>query len=153
MLIPHHPFVFDVDGSYVDPEVRDFRTDRDNYLRQLQYANRRTLELIDHLLDVPPDRKPVIVLQSDEGPYEGLNNGATATARELEQHFGILNAYHFPHLDQTGLYPTITPVNTFRLLLHDYFGADLPLLPDRNYAFLDPDHLYQFRDVTDDIVS
>ncbi len=111
VLIPHHPFVFDVDGRYVEQEIRESRTDRDNYIRQLQYANARVLELLDTLLDVPDEAKPVIVLQSDEGPYEGLNDGATATPRELEQHFGILNAYFFPRVDEPGLYPEITPVN------------------------------------------
>ncbi len=28
------------------------------------------------------------------------------------------------------LYPTITNVNTFRVVLDEYFGQNLPLLPD-----------------------
>ena len=111
------------------------------------------MEVIDALLSGPPEDSPVIVLQSDEGPYTGLDYGAGATIEDLEMHFGILNAYHFPGLASTGLYPEITPVNTFRLLFDDYFDADLPLLPDRNYVFIDPGHLYTFIDVTDDVLG
>jgi hypothetical protein len=45
----------------------------------------------------------------------------------------ILNAYYLPGVDSDLIYPSISPVNTFRLILNTYFGADLPLLPDESY--------------------
>jgi hypothetical protein len=42
----------------------------------------------------------------------------------------ILNAYFLPGEGAAGLYPSITPVNTFRLIFDVYFGADLELLED-----------------------
>jgi hypothetical protein len=54
----------------------------------------------------------------------------------------------FPGVAQTHLYPTITPVNSFRLVLNDYFNAGLPLLPDRAYTFKNLTHLYDFTDIT-----
>jgi hypothetical protein len=153
ILIPHEPFIFGMDGHYVDDAERAKHTDAENYVNQLAYANQRAMEVIDALLSGPSEDSPVIVLQSDEGPYTGLDYGAGATIEDLEMHFGILNAYHFPGLASTGLYPEITPVNTFRLLFDDYFDADLPLLPDRNYVFIDPGHLYTFIDVTDDVLG
>jgi hypothetical protein len=145
---PHRPFVFGARGNYVDPTERSEHPDSYNYVNQLRYANSRILQLVDTLLHRPEARRPIIVVQSDEGFYTGLNEGEDATQEELEQHFGILNAYYFPGLRRTGLYPTITPVNTFRLLFNDYFGARFPLLPDRNYATRDRAHLYDFIDVT-----
>ncbi|MCS6803557.1 MAG: sulfatase-like hydrolase/transferase [Acidobacteriota bacterium] len=100
-----------------------------------------------------------------------------ATDEELREKMGILNAYYLPDVDATGknpkpqirnpkrfgfrapdfgfptnranaLYPEITPVNSFRVVLSAYFGATLPQLPDRSYAFVDHQHLYKFFDVT-----
>ena len=46
--------------------------------------------------------------------------------------------------DTSRLYASITPVNSFRVVLNEYFGTELPLLPDRNYV-LDS---YEVVDVT-----
>jgi Sulfatase len=150
LLVPHRPFVFALDGHYVDNDERAEHPDAQNYIDQLRYLNRQILRVIDRLNDVAAARRPVIVLQSDEGFYSGLDEESDdVTDALLEQHFGILEAFSFPGLSRTGLYDTITPVNVFRLLFDDYLGARLPLLPDRNYVFRDTPHLYDFIDVTD----
>jgi hypothetical protein len=42
-----------------------------------------------------------------------------------------LNAYYLPKTAaKASLYPSITPVNTFRILFAAYFGQKLQLLPD-----------------------
>ena len=46
---------------------------------------------------------------------------------------------------------TFSSVNTFRVVLRDYFGADLDLLPDRSFTWPDNKHIYDFQDVTDEI--
>jgi hypothetical protein len=61
----------------------------------------------------------------------------------------ILNAYYLPDTDKKFLRPSITPVNSFRLIFNLYFNADLELLPDESYAFVDEGHLYEFFNVTD----
>jgi hypothetical protein len=70
----------------------------------------------------------------------------------LRERYSILNAYYFPDQDYNLLYPSITPVNSFRVILNQYFGADMELLEDRNYfaGWLAP---YQFTDVSDKINS
>jgi hypothetical protein len=45
----------------------------------------------------------------------------------------ILNAYYLPGGEDRWLYPSISPVNSFRVVLNAYFGADLPFLPDATY--------------------
>jgi len=73
----------------------------------------------------------------------------TANREELIQKMAILNAYYVPYLDiKDKLYPTITPVNSFRLILSELFAADLPLLPDKQYIFRDDLHPYTFSEVT-----
>lgn len=42
---------------------------------------------------------------------------------------GILNALYLPGV-AAPLYDSITPVNTFRVVLDAYFGQHLPLLTD-----------------------
>jgi hypothetical protein len=46
----------------------------------------------------------------------------------------ILNAYYLPDVGSDSIYLTLTPVNTFRLILNQYFGGNLELLPDASYV-------------------
>ena len=45
----------------------------------------------------------------------------------------ILNAYYLPGQAASHLYESISPVNTFRLILNQYFGGQYPLLKDISY--------------------
>lgn len=149
ILLPHEPFVFDRNGSFVPEEVRHQRSREQNYLEQLMFANSKMRALVEVLLSGPEDRRPVIILQSDEGAFEGFASGLKAGAESVKRKFSILNAYYLPGVVDSPLYQWITPVNSFRVIFDLYFEADLPLLPDRNYAWLDPRHLYTFVDLTD----
>ena len=53
---------------------------------------------------------------------------------QLLQKTGILNAYYLPGADPRVFYPTISPVNSFRVVFNTYFGASLPLLPGPDAA-------------------
>ena len=64
--------------------------------------------------------------------------------------FGTLRAYYLPELD-VEVPADDSGVNIFRLLFREYFGADLPDLPNRSWDWPDNDHLYDFRDVTDEL--
>jgi len=59
----------------------------------------------------------------------------------------ILNAYYFPGEGKEKLYPSITPVNTFRLVFTNYLGLNKPLLKDQIFFSL-WNKSYQFIDVT-----
>jgi hypothetical protein len=153
ILVPHPPYVFDVDGTLPTAEEREERSGTEEYVRQLQWANQRVLAAIDELLDVPSGDEPVIILQADEGPFparfaseERDFQWLEATPEELQQKFGILNAYHLPGVDpaELGFHERISPVNAFRIVFNAYFGADLPLLPDTVYLSPDFDRMYDF---------
>ena len=157
-LVPHPPYVFEPDGSFIENEPIKTEDERAGYIRQMQYTNGRILGLVDRLLDVPADEQPIILIQADEGPFparydadEWRFDWHTATDEELAEKFGILSAYHLPGVDpeEAGLYPSITPVNSFRVVFDTYFGADLPLLPDRVFAHTSQQAFYDFFEVTD----
>ena len=114
----------------------------------------KVIELVEDLLaNVEP--KPIIILQSDEGPFpkryldnESGFNWRQATDGELRQKMRILNAYYFPDADTSTINDGTTPVNSFRILFNTYFHADLEILPDRSFAFVSSGQLYDFFDVT-----
>ncbi len=152
--LPHPPYVFHADGSYASPDSH--RSVEEAYLDQLRYTNTLIEGLLGDLLSAPGPA-PIIVIQSDEGPHppdqdsleEVLHmSWATAPQQELDRKLRILNAYYLPGDPAEKPYPTITPVNSFRLIFDDYFGGHMPLLPDRTYIFDDFDHPYRFQDVT-----
>ena len=61
--------------------------------------------------------------------------------------FPILNAYLLPGVDaKQVLYPSISPVNSFRQLLNTYFGTQLDLVPDESYYTTQKNGEMQFLD-------
>lgn len=119
---PHSPYVYNPDGSF--RFVTDYSDEKTLYTDAITALNERVLELVDTLIadsDVPP----VIIIESDHGAHffqTGIN------------HHKILSAYYLPgEIDQKP-YPTITQVNSLRLVLHDYFDPSVTLLPDTIYV-------------------
>jgi hypothetical protein len=150
ILCPHHPYVFDRIGNFVPEEQEQQKKVRDLYVDQLIYVNTSITELVEILLSGPSDSHPIIVLQSDEGPYPGGPSkwGSSPSPEKLKRKFRNLSAYYLPGVPDPGLYPTITPVNSFRLVFNAYFDARFPLLPDRNYVFPGLKRIRDFIDVT-----
>lgn len=155
VLLPHDPFVFDRDGSFVTAELEASRSHRDSFVRQLEYANSRILGVIDELQSANPDRPPVILLQADEGPFPDRYVKQTvgfdwtqATIDEVREKFLILNAYAFPGVTSPDLHEGITPVNSFRALLRAYFDVDIPILEDRAFIFTAERRLYDLFEIT-----
>ena len=63
-------------------------------------------------------------------------NWDDSESTNMWERFGILNAYYLPGGGEQHLYESITPVNTFRVILNHYFDHNLELLPDRSYYSL-----------------
>ena len=154
LLVPHPPYVFREDGSMTTAEERGSVPAADLYMNQLRWTNERILDLVDRALDVPAAEEPVIILQADEGPYPqrfyrnapGFDWLEEATPEEILQKYGILNAMHLPGIDPeaAGVHDRMSPVNTFRIVFNEYFGADLPPLPDRVYLTPNYARMYDF---------
>jgi hypothetical protein len=142
ILAAHPPFVLAEDGSSVEADRPyqlvdgdQFFGSREEYLSgyagQIGYINRRLLETVSIIL-ANSQRPPVIILQGDHGPGSTLDWSA-AEGSCLWERYSILNAYYLPEEYRASLYPSITPVNTFRLIFREIFHADFPPLEDKVY--------------------
>lgn len=125
LVAPHPPFVFSETGEYRDVEWKD----QEGYAPEIRYLNGRVLEVIRQIL-AKSATPPVIILQGDHGW------GADSRMK-------ILNAYYLPDGQSKRIYPSITPVNSFRVIFDAYFGGSYNLLPDISY-FSTEDKVYQF---------
>jgi hypothetical protein len=122
MMATHDPFVINAQGEFhAYPDNGAYDEDfKEGYSNVIQYTNRNLELLVDKIL-AKSGTTPIIVLQGDHA----FRNGSG-----LE----ILNAYFLPEGGDKLLYPTITPVNTFRVIFDQYFGGHLELLPDESFA-------------------
>jgi hypothetical protein len=142
ILSPHPPFVFDAQGEEIEPnrsysikDGDDYQGShveyRQGYAGQVEFVNEMLQKTIDEILAKSPN-PPIIIIQGDHGPGGHLDWHAPSDTC-LAERTAILNAYYMPGLSPGLLYPEITPVNSFRVILKHYFDADLDLLPDRTF--------------------
>ena len=124
LIVPHGPFIFTPEG--------DFRVTEDEisgYVDNIRFINDQIVTVVGEIIEkstIPP----IIILQGDHG-----NDG--------DDVYAIFNAYYLPEGGGSRLYPSITPVNTFRLILDQYFGTELGLLEDVTYTWVWED-VYNF---------
>jgi hypothetical protein len=159
LLTPHPPYVTDRNGDFITQERESELSYERGYVEQVIYTNEEIKDLVDHLLAVPEAERPIIVLQADEGPHPpymedgNVFDWTTATLDELEMKFKLFTALHLPGIPKSEvrrqIYPTLTPVNTFRVIFNLYHGGDFRLLTDRNFIFRDSKHPLDLIDVTD----
>lgn len=154
ILAPHSPYMFGKNCEYTYTKKIQVKSDEENYTNEINCLNKKLEQTIDTIIanSVKP---PVILLQSDEGAgflNERIDDRWTKAGKKWwQKKFPILSAYYLPGVTKENLYPGITPVNSFRLILNLYFSTHLPLLPDKSYVFPDNDHYYNFQDITSEI--
>jgi hypothetical protein len=134
ILAPHPPFVFTADGRFVprrtpftlngDIEFMEWQPYVDGYIGQATYLNHRLEALLPGILRDSPT-PPIIIIQGDHGIPRLLIPSEKVS---------ILNAYYLPGDGSHLLYPTISPVNTFRVVLDAYLGGNLALQKDLSYV-------------------
>lgn len=119
LMNTHAPFVSDLDGNYINDQF-SYPT-LSGYLTQIQNVNNKLILTIDLLLS---DKKnKVIIIQSDHGSH----------LFGIDEMFDIQNNYYFSDHNYESLYPSISPVNTFRIILNKYYNQDLEILPDKQF--------------------
>jgi hypothetical protein len=163
LLAPHPPFVFGANGEAVQTNAFQPFALADGslypggaeayiaaYRDQLAFMTARIQQVITEILEKSPE-PPIIILQGDHGPGARLN-WQNLEDSYLPERFSILNAYYFPDRNYAALYPEITPVNTFRIVLNQFFCEQYRLLPDRNY-FSPIGQSYLLTDVTSSVQS
>lgn len=157
LYVGHDPYVFDAEGEYITEAEEQQIPWREAYIDQIRFSNQKILDLLDEILDVPPDERPVVLLQADEGPGpEGWSltrpehyDWTKASQETLEEKFRLMVAFHMPGADPGTIPQDVTPVNSFRLIFNEYFDAGFEILPNRSYVFRNELEPYSFIDVTD----
>ena len=137
IYLPHIPFLYGPDGEelkyHENLNIYWYEVEPDNYLEyygyQIDYINQSILQSIDKILS--ESLKPVvIILQSDHGDGFFLD-WAAPTDQGVSVRTAIFNAIYFSDRSYQTLYPTMTPVNTFRVILNHWFGTQYPMQPDK----------------------
>jgi len=123
VIVPHGPFIFSPDGS-IHPETSEYADNitasyKKGYTDQVLYINSRILKIVKDMLS-KPGTSPIIILQGDHG-------------MRVENRMDILNVYYLPNGVDQQLYPSISPVNSFRVIFNRYFGGRFELLEDKAY--------------------
>ena len=123
LMMPHQPFHFDQNGRRKTRGMEQYNFNPNDYLEQLIFATTQisnTVQILKARSTVPP----VIILQGDHGfrmlPGEG----------RVDEALRILHAIHLP--GGKTIPEDLTPVNTFRLVFNELFGAQLPFLTNRH---------------------
>ena len=156
IVMPHPPLIFDQNGDPVSEDLpfsfewRSFYRENEDevisgYTNQVIFTN-KMLKLVIESIFLNSKSPPIIIIQADHGPGF-FHSWETEQDSCLKERFSIFNAYYFPQDTNENLYPSITPVNTFRVIFDTFFGTDFGRLPDINY-FLKSGYLYDFVDVT-----
>ena len=116
---------------------------------QLRWVNARLQEAITDVLSTAA-LPPIILIHGDHGPggYFSHDNWRESY---LHDRMAVLNAFHLPawvqtpdpsssrNVDRPAVtaftepYPSISLVNSYRLLLNRYFGTEFGRLPDRSF--------------------
>jgi len=134
IAVTHDPYVFDAHGNMPDaPFDQIVSPNKDTFSRlypgSIVFAN-KTIERIVKNIIAGSATPPIIILQADHGEnFEFRGEPKPDPERKTR----ILNAYYLPEDGEKVLYPSITPVNTFRVIFNKYFGTHHKLLDDTVY--------------------
>ncbi len=126
LLLPRRPAYVDRNGNARITSMEDFRDENHDslYLEQVLYAN-KLIDSIGKAAIKERQRPLVVIIEGDHG-----NRYAAWGINIREKHFMNLNTYYFSDRDYSKLYDSISPVNSFRVVLNKYFNAGLPMLKD-----------------------
>jgi len=135
VLIPHPPFVFGANGEALNPDDMALSLNiwqpREAYVEQLVYCNKLLKEAVEEILD-KSELPPIIIIQGDHGPAS-MDEWEKPSDDFIYERMMIMNAYYMQGSDSLQLYPTISPVNSFRMLFNHYFNTEMDILKDRFY--------------------
>lgn len=127
IMCPHLPYVFNREGNLTKNKIHwwqyeDYSNEqlKKMYLEQYIYV---TTEIKNILESIKRNAKnDIIIIQSDHGPRVA-SAGVSAAQK-------VLNAIYFPDQDYKDLNCTISPINTLRIMLNQYFGENFNMLED-----------------------
>ena len=142
--LPHHPFIYDSAENEVTGKSND---DKEAYLEQLIYSNKKILEIVDKILENTA-KDPVIIVMSDHG-YRAEIDWENPSNEDYIAGLNILTAYHIPN-EMDNLPETISLTNIFRIIFNSYLDTEFEMLEDRQMWYT-PQRPFDFTDVTDEL--
>ncbi len=160
IISPHPPYIFGIEGeevvqdgtfTLVEPAAASMGSrDALRYRDQAIYITGKVQALIEAILQ-RSNTMPIIILQADHG--SGAAPGWLDHFGDgIRQRTAILNAYLLPPQCADDLYPSITPVNSFRVVFNCAYGGNIPLLEDLVYYSYHPGlRSYEFTLVNDEL--
>jgi hypothetical protein len=125
--LPHPPFFYNKNGdtNNIDSVVMpDMMRNKYLFLSYLEYTNKAMLAIVNQILQRSA-RKPVIIIQGDHGFRDFVNGPVTH-----ELYFKNYSAFYFPDRDYSGLYDSLSNINTFPIIFNKYFNTHIPLQKD-----------------------
>ena len=139
LRFPHSPYIYDSSGNSIS--INDIG-DKNAYLEQLKFANKKTLEIIDSIQERSSEN--IIIVISDHG-YRPYINWENPTIDDYIRGFNILDAYYLPGEEK---HEKIAPVNIFRTIFNSYLEMDYEILDDRQIWY-SQERVFDHDDVTD----
>ncbi|MBT3456070.1 sulfatase-like hydrolase/transferase [bacterium] len=150
MVCPHRPFVFSSAGKIGSRHLIELPAYyKENYPNEVKWLSRKVMDVVDTILR-ESSQKPIIIIQGDHGSSLYYVLWRTISEENItdynlfleliqkiymRERLSNLNAYYLPGEAKNLLYETITPVNSFRVVLNYYFETKLPLLEDKSCFF------------------
>ncbi len=123
LMVPHPPSIFSPDGTFhIDSNpIRGYRSN-------VAFIDNRLPPILRTIIDTS-DVPPIIVVMGDHGP-------STRSTVSKQMRMATLNAYYVNDAAKKLMYPKMTPINAFRIILNTAFDGDYPLLEDDSlYAY------------------
>ncbi len=142
IFAPHPPYRYHEDCSPRSVEARDMvlrgeqrgsDVEKSLYLDNLRCINKQALSAVDRILAEDPHA--IVIFQGDHGTgftvdfHKPISEWSEA---QILERYGILNVVRFPPECRDRLYPSFSPVNTFRLVFSCLEGRPSELLADRS---------------------
>lgn len=133
ILTPHKPYIFGPNGEPLNTDTLElgglYEKRNFDYIKQLQFVNKKTLELIDKIFENSKE-PPIIIIQSDHGSEFPVD---ATDLQKMNEKMHNFNAYYLPDGGESILYDGITSVNSFRLIFNYYFNGDYEILEDKSF--------------------
>ncbi|WP_133176907.1 sulfatase-like hydrolase/transferase [Terrimonas sp.] len=122
-LIPHLPFCLDRDGNPLKPDSNKL-TPWYGYTEQILFTNKLIKEIMA-VSKSESNRPRIVIIEGDHG-----YRGSTPRKESREAQFMNLSSFYFSDGNYQLLFDSISPINTFRIVLNKYFQQQLPILKD-----------------------
>jgi hypothetical protein len=140
---PHPPMTYapDCRPASEPAPLADHWRNRASYMHDIECVNGELLGLVDEILSRDPEA--VILVHGDHGSAFGVDWSQPMegwSEEQVEERYSILMAVRLPATCRDLLYPTLSPVNLYRVVLACLAEVEPTLRPDELYISPKPSH-------------